>query len=339
MPILLDSKDLARIDQEFAADSQVWDVLKNGAKNITEADFVGVSEVRVNKMSGFTAADYKRNQTNGRSKIDVQKETRKLEKERWMGYDLDALDQSENGSYNISAVVEEHTRRVAIPEKDKAAVARLLENAGKLVEEQIDTTNSLAVFDNAEQYMTDAEIMGPFVMFVSTSYYKALKNNDKVTKSFTVNTMQLNGIDRRVAQLDGETPILQVGESRLQVDSTKKINFIMVPLHVAAPIEKYNDITLVPAASDRDGYRDTVKGLNYYDLIVFDNAKPAIYVSYEDAPGTRMAVPGNTQVDGVPLDSMNAEELKAFAAENDIDLTGAKNKAETLAAIKQALEV
>ncbi len=283
MAILLDQKDLAKIDQEFAAESQVWTALLGGAKDITAADFIGAKTVRVNKMSGFVASDYKRNQDNKRSNISVEKTPYTLEFERWMGYDLDSLDQTENGSYNVAAVVEQHTRTIAIPEKDTNAVKRLLQNAGKLVKEAVTSANSLGVYDAAEQYMTDSEIIGPFVMFASSDYYKALKNNEKVNKTFSTNTVGIAGIDRRVGQLDSDIPIIQVAKSRLQVDTAKNINFILVPQRVAAPIEKYNDITLVPASQDRDGYRDTVKGLNYYDLVVFDNAKKAIYVSYDDA--------------------------------------------------------
>ncbi|RHH54945.1 capsid protein [Enterococcus casseliflavus] len=292
MAVILDSKDLALLDKEFAADSQVWEVLKQGASDVTEADFVGAKEVRVNKMKGFTATDYKRNENNVRNKIDVAKETVKLEKERWMAYDLDALDQTENGSYDPTTVLEEHTRLVAVPEKDKTAVERLLEQAfatatadgyqGKTVKEDVTTANSLAVFDNAEEYMTDAEIVGPFVMFASSAYYKALKNNEKVSKTFTTNEVNISGINRKVAQLDNDIPILKVAKSRLQVDPTKHINFILVPLRIAAPIEKYNDVTLIPASQDRDGNRDTIKGTNYYDLIVLEKARPAIYVSYAD---------------------------------------------------------
>ena len=295
MPVILNSKDLEQVDKEFAAESQVWEVLKGGASDITDADFTGAKEVRINKMKGFTASDYQRNATNARAKIDVSKETVKLEKERWMAYDLDVLDQSENGSYNVAAVIEEHSRLIATPEKDKTAVQRLIEAAfkskeaddtagkyvGKTVIETITTANSLTAYDAAETYMTDAEVVGPFVMFVSSEYYNALKNNDKVSKTFTVNEAQINGINRKVAQLDGDVPIIKVAKSRLQVDATKKINFILVPLHVAAPIEKYNDVTLIPASQDRDGNRDTIKGTDYYDLIVLQKARPAIYVSYE----------------------------------------------------------
>ncbi|MDR3825629.1 capsid protein [Enterococcus sp.] len=292
MAVILDSKDLALLDKEFAADSQVWEVLKQGSSDVTEADFVGAKEVRVNKMKGFTATDYKRNENNARNKIDVAKETVKLEKERWMAYDLDALDQTENGSYDPTTVLEEHARLVAIPEKDQTAVERLIEAAfaaptedgyqGKTVKEDVTTANSLAVFDNAEEYMTDAEIVGPFVMFASSAYYKALKNNEKVSKTFTTNEVNISGINRKVAQLDNDIPILKVAKSRLQVDPTKHINFILVPLRIAAPIEKYNDVTLIPASQDRDGNRDTIKGTNYYDLIVLEKARPAIYVSYAD---------------------------------------------------------
>ena len=295
MSVILDSKDLKQVDQEFAAESQVWEVLKGGASDVTDSDFTGAKEVRINKMKGFTASDYQRNETNARAKIDVSKETVKLEKERWMAYDLDVLDQSENGSYNVAAVIEEHSRLIATPEKDKTAVQRLIEAAfkpkedddtagkyvGKTVIETITIANSLAVFDNAEEYMTDAEVVGPFVMFASSAYYKALKNNDKVSKTFTTNEVNISGINRKVAMLDNDIPIIKVAKDRLQVDATKKINFILVPLKVAAPIEKYNDVTLIPASQDRDGNRDTIKGTDYYDLIVLQKARPAIYVSYE----------------------------------------------------------
>lgn len=283
MPVILDAKDLAKLDREYAAESVIWSVLGQGGQELTESDFVGAKEVRVNKMTGFTASDYKRNADNTRNKIDVQKETRKLEKERWMAYDLDVLDQSENGSYDIANVMAEHTRLVAIPEKDQTGAQRLLENAGKLVKEEVTTANSLAVYDAAEQYMLDEEVVGPFVMFASSDYYQALKNNEKVSKTFSVNEVNINGINRKVGQLDGDIPIIKVPKSRLQVDEAKVVNFILVPLRVAMPIEKYNDVTLIPADQDRNGYRDTIKGLDYYDMLVFDNAKKAIYVSYKDA--------------------------------------------------------
>jgi len=286
MAVLLDSKDLAKIDQEFAVESVVWQPLMGGAKSIAASDFVGANEVRVNKMSGFIDAEYVRNGENARTKINVSKETRKLEFERWMGYDLDTLDESENGSYNVLNVHNEHVRLVAIPNKDRVAIHRLVENSEKLVEETITSANALAAYDDAEQYMKDAEVSGPFVMFASSEFVKKLKQADGVSKQFTTNTVQLNGIDRRVNTLDNDIPIITVPPARLQknIDGTDRdqpINFILVPLAVAAPIEKYNTVDLVPASSDRDGYRDTIKGLDYYDLIVFDNAKKAIYVNHQ----------------------------------------------------------
>ncbi|MGH2335325.1 capsid protein, partial [Enterococcus faecalis] len=88
--------------------------------------------------------------------------------------------------------------------------------------ETITTENSLASYDAAEAYMTDTEIVGPFIMFASTDYYSALKNAKGVSKTFTTNEQQISGINRKVAQLDGSDTIIQkVAKSRLQVDSTK----------------------------------------------------------------------------------------------------------------------
>jgi len=295
MPIALNSKDLEALDKEYAAESQAWELLKVGASTITEADFVGAAEVRVNIMTGFTASDYKRNEDNKREKITVTKETVKLLKQRWIGYDIDMLDQEENSAASVAKAMDEDIRLRSVPEKDKTVFERLSAAAidaktdnpeiKNVVEEKITEENSLKAFDAAEAYMTDAEVSGQLIMFVSAAFYSALKNNSKVSKTFTTNEVNLSGINRKVATLDNDIPIVKVAKGRLQVLADKsQINFILLPINAAMPIEKYNSIDLVPASQDRDGYRDTIKGLDYYDLIVLKNAKKAIYMSKTAAP-------------------------------------------------------
>ena len=278
---MLDKKDLATIDKEFKADSQVWDILGQGAKSITEADFVGANEVRINKMSGFMAATaYKRNGENERKPINIEKETVKLKHEDWFGYDVDRLDQSESAALTISNIVNEHKRLVTVPYRDKVAIQALYENAGEVKNEVLDTKSVLDAYDAAEEYMTDHEVPGGYIMFVSAATYRLLKNADGVSKTFTTNTVSINGINRTVAQLDSGVPILKVSKDRFGgIDITDTLNFIITPLQAIAPIIKYGTVDTISADSDRSGYRDTIKGLDYYDAIVFDNAKPSIYVS------------------------------------------------------------
>lgn len=284
--IEMDKGYISDFDKKFAMNSQVWDVLRSGQSQINDSDFVGVDTVLINKMSGFNTTEYKRNEDNEVTPIKIEKEAVKLTHQDWASYQIDDLDTSENLAATVQNALEEH-RRLLVPKQfDNVAVDAMINKNGKTVTDTIDSKNVLAAYDEAEAFMLDHEVGDNFVMFVSSGLYQALKNSATVSRTFTTNTQQINGIDRRVSLIDGSVPIIPVSASH----GGNKFGFILTPTSAVSPIIKYSNITYVPSQYDTRGNRSTVKYTNFYDAIVLDNQKDAIYVanptSSEPAPDT-----------------------------------------------------
>lgn len=288
MSVILDSKDLALLDKRQIAKSTVWEVLKYYGTNqeITEADFAGVNEVRVNKMSGIgPSTAYVRNGDNVRSKVDVEKETRKLKQERWQAFDLDILDESENAGYTIENIILEQTRLTAIPEKDTAAMNEIYiagKSGGVVSDVTITADNVLEEYDKIEAHFGAKGLEFNGVLFMTSETYGFLKNAKGVSRGLRLDEpTRVQGLDRTIRMMDGHIPIQVVSDDRMvNADTgTNPLQFIFVGSSVSNCIEKYNDVTLVPAEHDRNGNRDTVKFTNYYDNIILDNKKELIYIS------------------------------------------------------------
>ncbi len=179
--IVLDSKDLAKIDKEYAADSQIWQPLTAGAKSVTAADFVGAKEVRINKLSGLY--NHQNISVTKIMLVQLLALRRKLlvwKNEDWFAYDLDSFDMSENGALQVANVTEEHHRLITVPHRDKVAAQALYDAVkdnpnGNFVTDTVDADNVLEAYDTADAYMTDNEIPGGYVMFVSSKFYNLFK--------------------------------------------------------------------------------------------------------------------------------------------------------------------
>ncbi|MEG0475028.1 MAG: hypothetical protein RR548_04945 [Carnobacterium sp.] len=283
------TKFLSVLDQIYARESLTSMLETSGVK------FDGTKTVKYPKISMDGAGDYDRDAGYAQGSVSVEYESKVLEFDRGRKFRIDVLDDDEAAFELFRTAVTEYVRTKEIPETDAIRFSRLCTYAGKTVAS--DTfTSPVDLYDDAEQYLTDAEVTsGDLIMYCSAEFYKALKNDPKIQRR--INSEKV--IQRNVTSIDEVTEIIKVPRSRFYdvielldgktagktaggfkytVGTSHEVNFILLPKSVAKAITKRKNTKIINPDVNQSADAYDVMYRTFHDLIVDDNKKKAIYV-------------------------------------------------------------
>lgn len=283
------TKFLSVLDEIYARESLTAMLEQPGVK------FDGTKTVKLPKISMDGAGDYDRDTGYAQGGVSVSYESHVLEFDRGRKFRIDVIDDDEAAFELFRTAVTEYVRTKEIPETDAIRFSRLCKYAGKTIES--DTFESpVSLYDDAEQYLTDAEVTsGDLIMYCSAEFYKALKNDSKIQRRMNSETI----IKRKVTSIDEVTEIITVPRKRFYdvielldgrtsgetaggfkytVNTSKEINFILLPKSVSKAITKRKNTKVINPEVNQEADAYDVMYRTFHDLIVEENKRPAIYV-------------------------------------------------------------
>ena len=283
------TKYLSVLDEIYVRESLTAILEKPGVK------FDGTKTVKLPKISMDGAGDYDRDEGYAQGSVSVSYENHVLEFDRGRKFRIDVVDDDEAAFELFRTAVTEYVRTKEIPETDAIRFSRLCKYAGKVIES--DTFESpVALYDDAEQYLTDAEVTGGnLIMYCSAEFYKALKNDPKIQRRMNSETL----IKRKITSIDEVTEIIVVPKNRFydvielldgRADNakaggykvtpsvSKEINFILFPKPSPEAITKRKNTKVITPEVNQSADAYDVMYRAFHDLIVAENKRKAIYV-------------------------------------------------------------
>lgn len=171
--------------------------------------FEGANQAKVFVMELDGDGDYSRANGYAEGEEVGSWEPLTMKYDRGRSFNVDAMDNEETLGMAAGALAGEYQRVHAVPETDAIRFAEYAQGAGTVVKTAIDAqTSVVALIDDAEATLGDAEVPEGSILFVSEKAYKGLKNG--------ITRMVLNdvtGVQRNVEVYDN-MPVVRVPQNR-----------------------------------------------------------------------------------------------------------------------------
>jgi len=287
--VSLVSTFLALIDEAYKAESKtaILDSLTQSPS------FLNANEVKVLKLSMVGLGNYSRVTGYPAGDLTAAWETMTLAAERGRAFSLDRMDDEEMLGLALGAIVREWMRMHVAPELDAYRFAKYATGAGNIVGAgaTLSAATVLAALDAGKTALRADEVpMEGIKLFVSDEVMGFLE-------SAVSRTLQnQNGVDRRVATLDG-MEIIEVPQTRFftavtlnagsasdaggfikNVSTGKDINFMMIrPDAVLQPV-KLNQVKYFTPEVNQTADAHLWQYRLYHDAFVYENKTNGIYL-------------------------------------------------------------
>ncbi len=267
--------------------------------------FVGTKSIKLPKISVDGAGDYDRDTGYAQGGVAVSYENHELAYDRGRKFRIDVIDNDEAAFDLYRQVALQYVRTREIPEIDAVRFAEIYAAAtrantlGTVESKDLTASDSaLVLFDAAEKTLNEKEVPEEGrVLFCTNDYYGMLKADEKVARRMDVQGNTGN-IDRRVALLDGITPIIRVPQVRFYslitlLDGTTSgqttggyeataggfdINFIYANKAALRGVIKRRFSKIIEPAANQSADAYDIFYRCHHDLIVKDNETAGIYI-------------------------------------------------------------
>ena len=272
--------------------------------NPMTVQFDGTQTVKVPKIAIDGAADYDRVNGFNKGNISVSYGSYTLQYDRGRSFGVDVIDDDEAAFEVFSYAAREYVRTKEIPETDAIRFSEMYAKAnagsGTVITADLAANEALDAFDAAEQVLTDNEVnLENTIMWCSAEFYRLLKQDDAISRRIDAGDVNVNGINRRVELLDGQTPIIRVPKSRfydvIQLNdgttagqeaghyepisaTSRELNFIYADRSAMNAITKRRVSKVIGWENNQDADENLVFYRNHHDLIILDNKTPGVYV-------------------------------------------------------------
>lgn len=274
---------------EMDADTVMWD---------------GTQAVKLPKIAVDGAADYDRVNGYNTGNISVTYGSYTLDYDRGRSFDVDVIDDDEAAFNVFASAAREYVRTKEIPETDAIRFSEMYAKAtagsGTIVTADLDNTDALQAYDTAELTLGDLEVSEESrIMWASYEYYKNLKQSTAISRRIDSGDVTVNGINRTVALLDGQTPIIRVPKGRFYdiiqlndgttagqeaghfepiVATSRELNFIYADRGAMSAVTKRKVSKVIGWEQNQSADANSVYYRNHHDLFVPDNKTQGLYI-------------------------------------------------------------
>ncbi len=265
--------------------------------------FDGTKTVKLPKIVLSGAGDYSRSTGYAAGDIAITWGSYDLSYDRGRKFGVDIIDDDELGGIAFMKAAAEYVRTKEIPETDAVRFAEMYVAAaagGTVVTADLTANTAIPAFDAAELTLGDNEVgEANRIMWCSYTYYKLLKEDTAVARRIDAGDLAVNGINRKVNLLDGETPIIRVPKGRFfdvitlydgtstgqeaghyigTAATSRYLNFIYADKSALNAVTKRRVSKVIGWERNQTSDENLVFYRNHHDLIIPSNKQKGIYV-------------------------------------------------------------
>lgn len=266
--------------------------------------FNGTRTVKLPSVVVDGAADYDRALGYNAGVVAVSYTDHLLQYDRGRRFDVDVLDDDEAAFDVFRSAALEYVRTQEIPETDAIRFSEMFAKAdagsGTVVTADLTAADALEAFDTAELTLGDFEVnIANTILWASFEYHKNLKQSDSIARRTNAGDVTVNGINRRVELLDGQTPIIKVPKARFYdiillndgvtggqegggfepiVATSRELNFIYADKTILNAVTKRRVSKVIGWEVNQQADANSVYYRNHHDLIIPENKTQGIFV-------------------------------------------------------------